>query len=162
RLHPLGWSAALLVAGAVAIFASPASADLGTAADCKDPSAHCIPSGQVTLTLSQTGTQGGCRFDGTIDWGDGHTDSSSSTQDTTARHTWAAAGVYDLGGPGTAPPTRRHTPCRDTLFRGRGGAPAPSAAAPRAPRRPAPPATSVSRHPARKIRTRGRLVKVTF
>ena len=146
------------VVAVVALSAPGASAQFGAAADCKDPTADCFPSGQVGITLSQT-TPGTCRFDVTYDWGDGHRQKVTYTTSAQISHTYTSPGIYHLVSNGKGTPLVPGVTCNFPPAEHRVEVPTPAGSP--AATTPAP-FTLIDQHPRKTITTRSGRARVKF
>ena len=81
----------------------PATADHGTVADCDrpgdahaDPPHYCVPDGSWGVTMYQPYKRH-CRYDGTITWGDGASETQTDWMDlSTSYHQYTSHGVFTV------------------------------------------------------------------
>ena len=111
----------LATAGSAAI-ATPGSADRATGrlavsqiaergtGGCQDPSAFCLTDGTYTVSVGNT-NPAACRFDVTISWGDGATDSFSIGPSRDVTHHYTSPGVYTISISGTGTPLIADATC---------------------------------------------------
>lgn len=92
----------LSLVAALVVPATTATADHGSRADCTraddphgDPSYFCAPDGRWAVTLYNPYTRTTCRYDGTITWGDGTSETVTNWQDTqTVPHQYLSHGQF--------------------------------------------------------------------
>ncbi len=74
---------------------APAS-PIGDSSDCTG-AGFCVPGGLLTLSENVTGDVGACSFSGTIDWGDGSSDSVGPyTSTIEVSHQYTSPGIYTV------------------------------------------------------------------
>jgi hypothetical protein len=80
------------------------------ASGCQDPGAVCLPDGNYTIGL-QNSNPGACRFDVTINWGDGSSQRFVLGPSRDASHHYAGPGIYTISINGVGTPLAPDTTC---------------------------------------------------